>query len=122
MNHCGASISIDLGNAVTGDFGPSYVYKDNTVAQLIGKGLPYSLELGSYALLLALVGGVLAGTLAALRQNSAFDFSIMSISTVGVTVPNFVVAPVLTLVFAVILGFCPPAAGAMDRCDISSSR
>lgn len=83
---------IYLGNAVTGDFGPSYIYKDNTVAQLIGKGLPYSLELGCYALLLALVGGVLAGTFAALRQNSAFDFSIMSISTVGITVPNFVVA------------------------------
>lgn len=98
---------IYLGNAVTGDFGPSYIYKDNTVAQLIGKGLPYSLELGCYALLLALVGGVLAGTLAALRQNSAFDFSIMSISTVGVTVPNFVVAPVLTLVFAVLLGLLP---------------
>jgi oligopeptide transport system permease protein len=94
-------------NAVTGDFGPSYIYKDNTVAELIGKGLPYSLELGFYALLLALVGGVLAGTLAALRQNSTFDFSLMSVSTVGITVPNFVVGPVLTLVFAVLLGWLP---------------
>ncbi|OJF91311.1 oligopeptide ABC transporter permease OppB [Pararhizobium antarcticum] len=94
-------------NAVTGDFGPSYIYKDNTVAQLIGKGLPYSLELGFYALILALFGGVLAGTIAALRQNSLLDFAIMSVSTVGVTVPNFVVGPVLTLVFAITLSWLP---------------
>ena len=96
-----------IGNAVTGDFGPSYIYKDNTVAELIGKGLPYSMELGFYALLLALVGGVLAGTIAALRQNSVLDFLIMSVSTVGVTVPNFVVGPVLTLVFAIMLAWLP---------------
>lgn len=96
-----------IGNAVTGDFGPSYIYKDNTVAELIGKGLPYSMELGFYALLLALVGGVLAGTVAALRQNSFLDFLIMSVSTVGVTVPNFVVGPVLTLIFAVTLAWLP---------------
>ncbi len=94
-------------NAVTGDFGPSYIYKDNTVAELIAKGLPYSLELGFYALLLALIGGVLAGTIAALRQNSILDFVIMSISTIGVTVPNFVVGPVLTLVFAIMLAWLP---------------
>ncbi|WP_438751289.1 oligopeptide ABC transporter permease OppB [Pararhizobium sp. O133] len=96
-----------IGNAVTGDFGPSYIYKDNTVAELIGKGLPYSMELGFYALMLALIGGVLAGTIAALRQNSALDFAIMSVSTVGVTVPNFVVGPVLTLVFAITLAWLP---------------
>ncbi|MDQ0318106.1 oligopeptide transport system permease protein [Pararhizobium capsulatum DSM 1112] len=94
-------------NAVTGDFGPSYIYKDNTVAELIGKGLPYSLELGLYALLLALIGGVIAGTIAALRQNSILDFLIMTVSTVGVTVPNFVVGPVLTLIFAISLAWLP---------------
>lgn len=96
-----------LTNAVKGDFGPSYVYKDNTVAELIGKGLPYSMELGFYALLLALIGGVLMGTTAALRQNSALDFSIMSLATVGTTVPNFVVGPVLTLIFAIVLSWLP---------------
>ncbi|WP_275786175.1 oligopeptide ABC transporter permease OppB [Pararhizobium gei] len=96
-----------IGNAVTGDFGPSYIYKDNTVAELIAKGLPYSMELGFYALLLALIGGVLTGTIAALRQNSAVDFLVMSVSTVGVTVPNFVVGPVLTLVFAITLAWLP---------------
>ncbi|NRQ16715.1 oligopeptide ABC transporter permease OppB [Ensifer sesbaniae] len=96
-----------LSNAVTGDFGPSYIYKDNNVAELIGKGLPYSMELGFYALLLAVIGGVTAGTIAALRQNSVLDFAIMSVSTIGVTVPNFVVGPVLTLVFAIVLAWLP---------------
>lgn len=96
-----------MGNAVSGDFGPSYIYKDNTVAELIGKGLPYSMELGFYALLLALVGGVTVGTIAALRQNSALDFAVMSVATVGVTVPNFVVGPVLTLIFAIVLAWLP---------------
>ncbi len=96
-----------LSNAVTGDFGPSYIYKDNNVAQLIGKGLPYSMELGLYALLFAVIGGVIAGTIAALRQNSILDFTIMSVSTLGVTVPNFVVGPVLTLIFAIVLAWLP---------------
>lgn len=96
-----------LGNAVTGDFGPSFIYKDNTVAELIGKALPYSVELGLYAILIALIGGVILGTIAALRQNSALDFGLMAFATVGVTVPNFVVGPVLTLIFAVMLSWLP---------------
>ncbi|PLU21589.1 ABC transporter [Sinorhizobium medicae] len=96
-----------LSNAVIGDFGPSYIYHDNNVAQLIGKGLPYSMELGFYALLLAVVGGVITGTIAALKQNSFLDFAVMSVSTIGVTVPNFVVGPVLTLIFAIMLAWLP---------------
>ncbi|MCA1439427.1 oligopeptide ABC transporter permease OppB [Ensifer sp. IC4062] len=98
---------IYLSNAVQGDFGPSYIYHDNNVAQLIGKGLPYSMELGFYALLFAVIGGVIAGTIAALRQNSILDFGIMAVSTIGVTVPNFVVGPVLTLIFAIVLSWLP---------------
>ncbi|KPF41146.1 oligopeptide ABC transporter permease OppB [Rhizobium sp. G187] len=96
-----------LGNAVRGDFGPSFIYKDNTVSELIGKALPYSIELGLYAILIALIGGVTLGTIAALRQNSVLDFGLMAFATVGVTVPNFVVGPVLTLVFAVFLSWLP---------------
>lgn len=96
-----------LGNAITGDFGPSFIYKDNTVAELIGKALPYSVELGLYAILISLIGGVILGTIAALRQNSALDFGLMAFATVGVTVPNFVVGPVLTLIFAVMLSWLP---------------
>jgi oligopeptide transport system permease protein len=96
-----------LANAFTGDFGPSFIYKDNSVAELIGKALPYSVELGLYAILIALIGGVILGTIAALRQNSALDFGLMAFATVGVTVPNFVVGPVLTLIFAVMLSWLP---------------
>lgn len=96
-----------LGNAFKGDFGPSFIYKDNTVAELIGKALPYSVELGLYAILIALIGGVILGTIAALRQNSALDFGLMAFATIGVTVPNFVVGPVLTLIFAVMLSWLP---------------
>ncbi|PYB76857.1 MULTISPECIES: oligopeptide ABC transporter permease OppB [Rhizobium] len=96
-----------LGNAFRGDFGPSFIYKDNTVAELIGKALPYSVELGLYAILIALIGGVILGTIAALRQNSVLDFGLMAFATIGVTVPNFVVGPVLTLIFAVMLSWLP---------------
>jgi oligopeptide transport system permease protein len=96
-----------LAHVMTGDFGPSYVYRDNSVAQLIGAGLPYSLQLGTLALVVALIGGVAAGTVAALRQNGVVDVALMSLATAGVTVPNFVVGPVLALVFAVLLSWLP---------------
>lgn len=96
-----------LGNAMTGDFGPSFVYKDNTVAELIGKALPYSIELGLWALVVAVVGGVLLGTIAALRQNGWIDYLLMAVATIGVTVPNFVMGPVLTLIFAITLSWLP---------------
>lgn len=96
-------------NVVQGDFGPSFVYRDYSVAELIGQGLPYSLILGSWALLISLVLGISIGAYAALRQNSAIDYLVMTVATFGVTVPNFVVGPVLSLVFAVMLGWLPAA-------------
>ena len=99
-----------IGNAFTGDFGPSFIYKDNTIAELIAQTLPYSLKLGSIALGLALVGGILLGTIAALRQNGVIDFVVMTFATIGVTIPNFVMGPVLTLIFALSL-FWLPAGG-----------
>ena len=83
------------------DFGPSYIYRDFTVTQLIFQSLPYSLEIGTFAMLLAVIGGVAVGTFAALRQNRAVDYLLMSVATVGLTVPNFVIGPILSLVFAV---------------------
>src|SRR5262249_29212000 len=85
------------------DFGPSYVYRDFSVTELILQSLPYSLELGSFAMLIAVIGGVAAGVFAALRQNGAVDYLLMGFATVGLTVPNFVVGPVLSLLFAVAL-------------------
>ncbi len=94
-----------LWNVLHLDFGPSYIYRDFTVAQLIGQSLPYSVEIGTFAMLLAVFGGVAAGVVAALRQNRIVDYAIMSVATVGLTVPNFVVGPVLSLIFAVMLSW-----------------
>lgn len=96
-----------LGKLVRRDFGPSYVAIDFTVGEMLRRALPYSVTLGLSALVLAIIGGVAAGVFAALRQNSAADYSVMTVATVGVTVPNFVVAPVLQLVFGLMLGLLP---------------
>lgn len=94
-------------NVVQGDFGPSFIYRDYTVSQLILQALPYSLILGSWALLLAVLGGISMGTYAALRQNSSIDHLLMAFAALGNTVPNFVLGPVLSLIFAVSLSWLP---------------
>jgi oligopeptide transport system permease protein len=93
--------------ATQGDFGPSFQYKDYTVTELIMTGFPVSLRLGGLAMLLAVVVGVSAGSLAALRQNSRTDHAVMSVSMTGISIPNFVMAPLLILLFAVYLGWLP---------------
>jgi oligopeptide transport system permease protein len=90
-----------------GDFGPSFKYKDYTVADLIAQGFPISLQLGLMAIILALVVGMSLGILAAFKQNSAIDYAATGVSMVGLAVPNFVVAPVLTLVFGLMLKWLP---------------
>lgn len=94
-------------NLARGDFGPSFQYKDYTVTELIAAGFPVSLKLGGSAMLLALLVGVSAGTLAALRQNSRTDHAVMAVSMTGISIPNFVMAPLLILFFAVYLGWLP---------------
>jgi oligopeptide transport system permease protein len=96
-----------LANVLRGDFGPSFVYRDYTVEELILQALPYSMILGSWALLISVVGGVTIGTYAALRQNSWVDYLVMSIATAGTTIPNFVIGPLMSLVFAVMLRWVP---------------
>ena len=96
-----------LGNLAHGDFGPSFQYKDFTVTELVMAGFPVSLRLGGLAMLLALLVGVSAGTIAALRQNTRTDFAVMATSMTGISIPNFVMAPILILLFAVYLGWLP---------------
>lgn len=96
-----------LGGLLQGDFGPSFKYKDFSVGELIGGGFPTSLTLGGMAMLLALTIGMSAGTYAALRQNSRFDYATMGFAMVGIAVPNFVVAPLLTLFISLKLGLLP---------------
>ena len=96
-----------LGNLAQGDFGPSFQYRDRTVTELIASGFPVSLRLGGFAMLLALFAGVTLGSIAALRQNKATDYATMAVAMTGISVPNFVMAPLLVLVFAVYLGWLP---------------
>ena len=96
-----------LGGLLRGDFGPSFQYRDYTVTELIMAGFPVSLRLGGGAMILALLFGITAGSIAALRQNTRTDYSVMSVSMTGISVPNFVMAPILILIFAVYLGWLP---------------
>ena len=96
-----------LGKLLGGDLGPSYKIKDFTVAELIADGAPVSAALGISAILLAVTIGLTLGTVAALRQNGVVDYSTMTIAMVGVTIPSFVMAPILTLIFGNYLGWLP---------------
>jgi oligopeptide transport system permease protein len=83
------------------DLGPSFKNKDFTVTQMIGEGLPVSARLGLSAILIAIIVGVTLGTFAALNQNRVSDYGVMTLAMVGITIPTFVTAPILTLIFGV---------------------
>ncbi len=89
------------------DLGPSYHYLDWTVNDLIAQGAPVSFTLGGLALLVALTIGIPIGAWAALRQNRPADYSIMGVAMIGLSIPNFVMAPLLILLFAITLGWLP---------------
>ncbi len=96
-----------MSGLIRGDLGPSYRYRDYTVSELIGSGFPLSLQLGAMAIALALLVGVSAGTVAALRQDSLLDRILMSFAMTGISIPVFVIAPVLVLLLAVKLHWLP---------------
>jgi oligopeptide transport system permease protein len=96
-----------IGNFVQGDFGPSFQYKDFNVSELIWQGFQVSWKLGLAAMVIAFLIGVTVGSLAALRQNSAADYATMAVAMTGIAIPNFVMAPVLTLVFGLYLSWLP---------------
>ena len=98
-----------LQNILRGDFGPSYKYLDFTVNDLIQAGFPVSLRLGLAAIILAVTIGVTMGTIAALKQNSTFDYFVMGAAMTGIVIPNFVMAPLLALIFGVYLSILPVA-------------
>ncbi len=96
-----------LGGLLRGDLGPSYRYTDYSVSELIGNAFPNSLRIGILAVVLALLLGVGGGTYAALRQGTLTDRCVMGLSMTGISIPVFVVAPVLVLLFAVKLQWLP---------------
>lgn len=84
-----------------GDLGPDYRYPNRRVSELILDSFPVSLELGCLSLAIALVLGMTAGLIAAIRRNSVFDYSAMGLSMVGICLPTFVMGPLLVLMFAI---------------------
>lgn len=98
-----------LGNLVKGDLGPSFRYRGQTVNGIIAERFPISLQLGLTAFVIAITLGVSAGILAALNQGKFLDYLTMSFSTIGVSVPSFIMGTLLMLIFAYKLGLLPPA-------------
>jgi|SRR5580658_1065898 oligopeptide transport system permease protein len=96
-----------LESVLVGDFGPSFRYKDYSVTELIWDGFPISLQLGLAAVFIAVIIGSTLGTIAALHQNRAIDYTVMAAAMTGITIPNLVMAPLFTLVFGVYLGILP---------------
>ncbi len=96
-----------LGGLSHGDFGPSFRYKEYSVRDLISQGLPVSAQLGVQALLLALLFGVSIGLYAGYNKNKSSDSIFMGFAMIGIAVPNFVIAPLLALIFAVWLHWLP---------------
>lgn len=98
-----------LFNVVTFDFGPSYKYVGQNVTDIIARSFPYSLILGTIAILLAFSVGILLGVVAALKHNKFGDYSAMVFAVLGISVPSFVLATILQYVFAMKLQLLPVA-------------
>ena len=96
-----------LGGVLQGDLGPSFTNKDFSVNELIEMSLPNSIILGLTALGIAVILGVTAGTISAIKQNTPIDYACMSVAVTGISVPNFVIGPVLMLIFAITLKWLP---------------
>ena len=98
-----------LWNIARFDFGNSLKYEGQSVNQILLRALPVSATLGLCAYLFALAVGITTGTLAALRQNSWIDYASMALAMLGISIPNFVLGPLLALIFALTLFWLPPA-------------
>lgn len=90
------------------NFGPSYSSRSRTVNDIFRQQLPISAQLGTMALLVALIIGMPLGIIAALKQNTVFDYLSMSVAIIGVSVPVIVLGPLLIWIFGVTLKWLPP--------------
>src|SRR6201991_1128482 len=91
------------------DFGTSLRFEGQSVNTIIWRSLPVSAAIGILAYLLALVVGITMGSIAALKQNSRWDYSSMALAMLGISIPNFVLGPILVLVFSLSLYWLPPS-------------
>ena len=92
-----------------GDFGTSLKYEGQSVNTIIRRSFPISAAVGLLAYLLALIVGITTGSIAALKQNSRWDYASMAFAMLGISIPNFVLGPILVLVFSLSLYWLPPS-------------
>lgn len=90
-----------VGNLLQGDFGPSYKYPNRSVTEIIFSGVPVTMELGFYALLIAMTIGIATGVFSSLKPNTAQDYVPMSLAMIGICLPSFVLGPLLILTFGI---------------------
>ncbi|TFH93205.1 oligopeptide ABC transporter permease OppB [Vibrio ouci] len=98
---------IYIGNFIQGDLGPSFVYQDFSVTELVAQSWPVSAVLGVISFCFSVPLGMVLGTIAALNRNGKLDYLLMSLSMTGVVIPAFVLAPVLVTIFSIHLGWLP---------------
>ena len=96
-----------LGDLLHGDFGPSFKYPGRSVTEIIAAGMPVTFELGCYAILIAVLLGVISGVIAALKPNTLQDYLPMSLAMTGICLPSFVLGPLLVLIFGIWLDWLP---------------
>lgn len=106
-----------VSGVIRGDFGPSFRYREFTVSELMAASIPVTMRIGFFAIVLALLGGVGVGLFAALRKNTVLDRLLTGIAMVGISVPLFVIAPLLVLVFAVLLKWLPASFAGGDGAE-----
>ena len=98
-----------LGGVITGDLGPSYKYEGRSVNDIISDAFPISAQLGLLSLMVAVVGGIAAGAISAMRPNGIVDYVVTVLSTIGISVPTFIIGAVLVYVVGFELGWFPVA-------------
>lgn len=106
-----------ISNAIKGDFGPSFRYPNRSVTEMIFTGLPITFELGFYALIFALIIGITAGAIAALKPNSLQDYIPMALSMTGISIPSFLLGPLLVLILGIKFGWLPVSGWGMISGD-----
>jgi oligopeptide transport system permease protein len=90
-----------------GDFGQSFVFRDRDVSDIIAQGFPVSAQIGLSAMIIGATLGISFGLLAALRKNTMADYGVMTLAMTGIAIPTFVTAPILVLLFGLMLGWLP---------------
>lgn len=98
-----------LNGVAHGDFGPSMKYRGKTVTEIISQSFPVSIALGSVAMVIAILLGMSAGVLAALRQNTVWDYGLTSVAVLGISIPNFILAMLFIVLFVFVFNWFPLA-------------